>query len=210
MERRLNINYLFIKKMKKLTIAVLIGLNFFCLATKAQCNHQAYDDYLLKLYDRITQVQQRGKKKGANRFWGLSFDRRDADYFRNLNFSFQNDTVYMLEIAAFGDDGFLFTVWNRTDTIAGNYNSITEQWYARRHLFSKEFIELISDWNEKEIREREKIDPGYMSRSLLVATRIIFHQGKYKIDSFEFLDLEEKFEETLRSPRRDERKINRD
>jgi hypothetical protein len=60
--------------------------------------------------------------------------------------------------------------------------------YDDEPKFIKYMMKLVSEWDISKIREEEKIHPNLLPGESVYATRIIIHNGKYKIGCFCFKD----------------------
>lgn len=154
---------------------------------------------------------KRIKRKNKKRSWKYYFlstyhtYRIHLNLLKRMDINTKNDTLYILEllpdVAYSTTESTIFTRrkilsysyeghWDKHADITVDSLEITD-----KPLYPRYMLKLVIQWNlpklEKESEEYESI-PNYY----LWLTRVIFHNKKYKIDSFffkEFWDLERDF-----------------
>jgi hypothetical protein len=117
---------------------------------------------------------------------GLSFDVERSNWYKELEYSTKNDTVFLLEHPGIQGD-YYFSFWNKKDTLS--YSNVTGhlEFTHKKFVFTKYMTKLVSEWDILGIREEERICSN-LSSDMVYATRIVIKNGKYKIDCINFKD----------------------
>jgi hypothetical protein len=124
-----------------------------------------------------------------------------SSWYKELDFSMENDTIFLLEnFSNEGNNSIL--CWSKRDTIlceavylqklANNVPINIEVYDYFIHnpiIYNSEnyILGLVSKWDIAEIRKKEEKN-GTLDGCIYYATRIIFFDKKYKIDFIHFED----------------------
>jgi hypothetical protein len=136
-----------------------------------------------KVYDDIYNVQKL-ELDDSMPLKAMSLYRKQSNWLRELKYSVERDTVFLLEHSGIQGDYF-FVVWNQIDTVF--YTNTTGEFKPTdKLLFTKYMMKLVSEWNIPEIKREENTNSGLLPSEFVYATRIIIKNGKYKIDCIRF------------------------
>lgn len=174
--------------MKKYIFGSIFACIFLCCGTSRNMYHS-------KIYDKIyncqgIDIKLLNQESKQPNYVKIQMDNVNKliqwDYLDKLDYSKKNDTIYILEMDGIQGD-FLFTVWNKNDTLSYT-NESGKLMQTEQRLFTKYMMKLVSDWNIPEIRKEEKINKVNLPEEIIYATKITFNKGKYSIDCFTFND----------------------
>ena len=121
---------------------VVLILNPSC---KSQSNIAVSDD--------IYKVQK--SEFGDNMFVeALNLYRKQSHWLDKLEYSNKGDTIFILELPGV-QGNYNFTFWNKKDTIS--YTNETGSFeFVNKPLFIKRMMQLVSDWDTKELEKKRK------------------------------------------------------
>jgi len=140
---------------------------------------------LFKVSEDIYSIQK-SKFNDTLNLKALSLYRKQSEWFTKLNYSCKKDTIFILEFPGI-QGNYNFTFWNNTDTISYTNESGTFE-LMNKTLFTKYMMKLVSEWNIKEIKKEESINSNLLPSEKIYATKIIFLNKKYNMDSICFKD----------------------
>jgi hypothetical protein len=139
---------------------------------------------------------------GCKHYFITSYDklRSEVDFIDKIKPNLKNDTVFILEshdIACLSTDLHV-TIWNKKKLVSfkkekldiGSNKVVYKNMLLTKSdnsFFIKYMIKLVTKWDIEELRKEEKTH-GFVSCDLVVATRVIFRDGKYKIDCISFCE----------------------
>ena len=152
---------------------------FFVLIFCTNCKSQSH----IVISNDIYKIQK--SEFGDNIFIeALKNYRTQSHWLDKLEHSNKNDTVYILELPGM-QGNYDFTFWNKVDTIS--YTNETGAFeLVKKPLFTKEMMQLVSDWDIKGIKEEENVNSNLLPNETIYATKVIFFNEKYKIDCISF------------------------
>lgn len=124
--------------------------------------------------------------------WIKSYDnkyKRDLDYLKQIRYSPQRDTVFLLERTDMLCS-YSATIWSKMDTVS--YSRQSDGLIKKNgSIYTKYMMKLVSEWNLTEIKKESQkyLKLGVLDdNSEITATRIIFYQNGYRIDRNAFAD----------------------
>jgi hypothetical protein len=164
------------------TLRYFIPLLFVVLIFSSSCKSQST---VTTVSDAIYKVQK--SEFDDNMFIkALNLYRKQSNWLDKLEYSNKGDTIFILELPGV-QGNYNFTFWNKKDTIS--YTNETGSFeFTNNPLFIKRMMRLVSDWDIEGIKEEENINSNLLPNETIYATRIIFLNKKYKIDSIRFKD----------------------
>lgn len=126
------------------------------------------------------------EKRDINCYYDL---RRKSDILRKMNASFMEDTIFILQTHRIvAVSCLILTVWNKKDTLSVSSDNSGDTFQITGNTeYTKYMMKLVSEWNMEEVKN-EEIKNGVISPDLILVTRIIFNEKKYKIDCLYFSD----------------------
>lgn len=173
--------------MKKCLFSVIVVFIFW------GCSHK--NIYHNKIYDKIyncqgIDIELLNKRYKQPNYVKIQLDNVNKlirwDYLDKLGYSKKNDTIYILELDGIRGN-FLFTVWNKNDTLSYT-NESGKLMQTERRLFIEYMMKLVGEWDVDEIRKEEKINKVSLPEEKIYATKITFDKGKYNINCISFYD----------------------
>ncbi len=166
----------------------IFGLLFVCTSL---CCSTSKNIYHSKIYDKIYNCQGIDIKNIKQQYGvAVQMDNINKliqwDYLDKLNYSKENDTIYILNMVGLEGD-FYFTIWNRNNILS--YTNVSgELMKTQQRLFTKYMMRLVSDWNITQIVKEEQLNKVTLPERVVYATKIIFKKEKYNIDCITFND----------------------
>jgi hypothetical protein len=109
-----------------------------------------------------------------------------SGWYDKLDFSIESDTVYILENDR---SPRITTVYSSKDTLGYYPNVMQGITYRKTFLHPYIQLTLLRQWNVKELqRLGNDPDRAFISPRIVYVTRIIFRNGKYKIDCTKYFN----------------------
>lgn len=158
-------------------------LYFWLVVLCVSCKSQ---EYLGRISQDIYNCQKVRFPENEFAIKSLDIYRQQFNWVDNLNYSFEEDTLFVLEMSGI-QGNFMYTFWNKADTISYT-NESGSFMLSNRPLFTEYMMKLVGEWNIQGIKEEEENNSSLYPTESIFASKIIIKNKKYKIDCVKFKD----------------------